>query len=211
MLLDLKNIPAIFINLEQDLDKGTKTKQVLQQLGFSSIYRSAATLGHHVNWSINKWEDPAYASACTKSFISAFSLLEAPFIVFEDDILANGNINLIMDIPDDADVIYLGGSRIGIDSPEAVIGKPFVKSHNKSKYKNYYVPRGMLSAHAILVLNERAKEIIVNSFKNNPNMIQDMTLARLQFGSELNFYGIYPPMFCQEFEESTLNFTSLDD
>lgn len=197
--IDLTKIPAIYINLSQDTVKNIRTKTLLKRLGFKKILRSNATLASREDFSLQKWSDPIYATACVRSFIDAFSKSSAPFIVFEDDIVLLDTSIMSITVPDDADLVYLGGSKYGIDSIEEIsITNSSLKKYKKTDRKGIFIPTGMLTAHAILVVNSNAQEVVLQALEGDPTTIQDITLARLQLSNVLKFYGVYPPLFRQE-------------
>jgi hypothetical protein len=211
--IDLTEIPAIYINLNQDMVKNIRTKALLKKLGFKKILRSNATLASREDFSLHKWSDPIYANACVKSFIDAFQKSSAPFMVFEDDIVLLETSIMSITVPDDADVVYLGGSKFGIDSIEEIsITNSSLKKYKKTDRKGIFIPTGMLTAHAILVVNSNAQEVILQAFKDNPTTIQDITLARLQLSNVLRFYGVYPPLFRQDDDHhETFDFIDPED
>ena len=100
MNLDLREIPAVYINLDRDVEKKEKIESSLKELGFKNIIRLSG-----VEHDIGK-------VGCAISHALAMEEVEPPFIVFEDDCVPL-NFEPIIDIPDDADAVYLGISSWG--------------------------------------------------------------------------------------------------
>ena len=72
MNLDLREIPAIYINLESDVDKNESMKSMLTECGFKNIIRVD---GEYI-------PDRPLAG-CSLSHYNALSEVDLPFIVFE--------------------------------------------------------------------------------------------------------------------------------
>ena len=74
MNLDLRDIPAVYINLDQDVEKNESMKSMLNQCGFKHIIRVEG-----------KYTPDRPLAGCSMSHYNALSEVDPPFIVFEDD------------------------------------------------------------------------------------------------------------------------------
>ena len=137
MNLDLKEIPAIYINLEKDVDKNESMKSMLNDCGFKNIIRVDA-----------EYTPDNPLAGCSLSHYNALHEIDPPFIVFEDDCKVK-NFSSTINIPDDADAVYLGISSWGRMNSHS---GPFVQYENlKGGLLRIY---NMLSAHCVLYLDE---------------------------------------------------------
>ena len=73
MNLDLREIPAVYINLDRDVEKKEKIESSLKELGFKNIIRLSGV--EHDDGKVG----------CAISHALAMEEVEPPFIVFEDD------------------------------------------------------------------------------------------------------------------------------
>ena len=162
MKILLNEIPAYYINTDGDMNRNVRIKELLNSLKFSSFARvpgfySGDGPDHH-------------RIGCAKSQISILKqMLDredfTPFILFEDDIDLRKNFNsldLLVDIPDDADALYLGLSVSGTGSGSHKSGW-FCEPAVAGKYNNLnniHKVTNMLNAHAILYLSKKYTETV---------------------------------------------------
>jgi hypothetical protein len=201
--INLLDTPIIYINLDEDFEKNKNMIDLMSNTGFSEYLRISAT---KAVWSGNtpKWQNREYARACVDSFYRAFTHMDPPFLVLEDDVLLNNTLpGLEFKVPDDADVVYLGGANSGISDLAEDIPKPGGALFLDSEIDNVLIPVGMVTMHAVLVLSKNAQNKISKFIKNNENIIQDVSLAKMQIANALKFYAINPPIFYQKNEEYT--------
>ena len=183
--LDLREIPAIYINLDSDTERNERMQSMLTEFGFKNIIRLSAT------------EMPNRLAACSQSHYNALQEIDSPFIVFEDDCLIK-NLNPVINIPDDSDAVYLGISswgRMNSHSGPCVqcesIGFGMVRIYN------------MLSAHSVLYLDEEytslCRRISYNSYETAQH--QDIGFAEIQ--RYYNVYAFNDPLFYQTSSRGT--------
>jgi hypothetical protein len=202
--VNLLKIPVVFINLDKEINKKQLMEKLLLGLGFKNIKRIDAVSADFIDQN-TKYHETSYATACSSSFIKALESAHAPFLLLEDDIEIN-NFQSNIKIPRDADIVYLGGTRYGINGLKDSVGTDKTMFYQKTKDSNIVIPKGMLGGHAILILNENAREKMISEIKKNINTIQDMTFARMQIKKMCKFYAINPPLFYQyEQENATIN------
>ena len=186
MNLDLKEIPAIYINLEKDVDKNESMKSMLNDCGFKNIIRVDA-----------EYTPDNSLAGCSLSHYNALHEIDPPFIVFEDDCKVK-NFSSTINIPDDADAVYLGISSWGRMNSHS---GPFVQYDNlKGGLLRIY---NMLSAHSVLYLDEEytslCRRISYNSYETAQH--QDIGFAEIQ--RYYNVYAFDQPFFYQTSSNGT--------
>ena len=186
MNLDLREIPAVYINLDQDVDKNKSMKSMLGQCGFKHIIRIEG-----------KYTPDRPLAGCSMSHYNALSEVDPPFIVFEDDCKVKA-FRPTIEIPDDSEAVYLGISswgRMNSHSGPCVqcesIGFGMVRIYN------------MLSAHSVLYLDEEytslCRRISYNSYETAQH--QDIGFAEIQ--RYYNVYAFNDPLFYQTSSNGT--------
>ena len=186
MNLDLRDIPAIYINLKKDVDKNESMKSMLNQYGFNNIIRLNA-----------EYTPDNPLVGCSLSHYNALSEIDPPFIVFEDDCIVK-TFRSTIEIPDDSEAVYLGISswgRMNSHSGPCVqsesIGFGMVRIYN------------MLSAHSVLYLDEEytslCRRISYNSYETAQH--QDIGFAEIQ--RYYNVYAFNDPLFYQTSSNGT--------
>jgi len=186
MNLDLREIPAVYINLDQDVEKNESIKSMLDQCGFKHTIRVAG-----------KYTPDRPLAGCSMSHYNALSEVDPPFIVFEDDCKVK-TFSPTIEIPDDSDAIYLGISSWGRMNSHS---GPFVQSENIGfgMVRIY----NMLSAHSVLYLDEEytslCRRISYNSYETAQH--QDIGFAEIQ--RYYNVYAFNDPLFYQTSSNGT--------
>jgi hypothetical protein len=193
MKINLLDIPTYFINLDDHTDKRKSTEDLLEKLGFNNVNRVAGVYNENSR------------VGCTLAHAKALDLaLErggAPFLILEDDIALKNN-KTSFDIPDTADAFYLGISRWGLYGGTGH-RQISLEKHNEELYRIY----NMLSAHAILYLNDEYAKMLLKSYKFyvDTKDVQDKGNAELMKYYEV--YALSSPMFYQEgINEKETNF-----
>lgn len=202
--ISISDIPIVYINLKKDSDKNKAMIAMLKSLGIKKYYRINAVQGKHVDTSLTKWKDPAYASACVKSFFLALSRIPAPFIMLEDDAALTPYFTNRLQVPENADFFYLGLSVYGLKDVSHVDNVKF-NAFEKTEIKNVVRLRGMAGGHAIMVLNENARLGMIKKIMSQMHIIQDVSFAQMQLEENFIFFGACPPLFYQpEIKEATV-------
>ena len=127
-----------------------------------------------------------------------------PLLILEDDLGWNGQT--VFSVPQDADIMYLGMSALGVDR--------YANTHDTAWFdglQQRIVPLctgvvrilNSLTTHAILYFNTDILRILIPLFAytvNNPEplIVLDVALARLQ--PLFKTYGCNPPIFWQSSE-----------
>ena len=84
MNLDLRTIPAIYINLKKDIKKDFEMKTLMVDFGFKNVIRVEGNLTP---------ERPL--AGCSLSHYNALHEVDPPFIIFEDDCVIKNKVNKI--------------------------------------------------------------------------------------------------------------------
>ena len=185
MNLDLREASAVYINLKKDVKKDFAMKALILDCGFKNTIRVEAEY------------TPNSLAGCSLSHYNALNEIDPPFIVFEDDCVIK-NFNPNIEIPDDADAVYLGISSWGRMNSHS---GPFVQYEEVSNgLLRIY---NMLSAHAILYLNHEyislCKKISQQAYEIADH--QDIGFAEIQ--RYYNVYSFDDPMFYQTSSNGT--------
>lgn len=91
-----------------------------------------------------------------------FALIKArdayafPLLLLEDDARLMKDLPVSMNVPDECNLVYLGGSLYNCGQTPPM----YIENYNKDFYRVYY----MLCAHAILIMNEKGCKTIVDAY-----------------------------------------------
>lgn len=158
MIIDLYNIKKVYINLDRDINRKNKFEQNISKLNYSNIERFSARL-------LPKIRD--FNHGCSKSHHDLMVQYKKnlPLFILEDDAkptiwygeyVINGKIN----VPDDADVIYMGISTAGSWKD---LGVDFCCQY----YNDAWIKlKHCLGTHAMIFLTEKAVQTFINNSNN---------------------------------------------
>lgn len=186
MNLDLRKIPAIYINLQRDNEKNEYMYDMLSNLGFENIIRVEAS----------EFPD-RYLAGCSYSHFNSLNEVNVPFIIFEDDCRVK-NFEPVIEVPDDTDAVYLGISSWGRMNSHS---GPFVQYEKvDDKLVRVY---NMLGAHAILYLTKEYASLCskISIHASHTSEHQDIGFAEVQ--RYYNVYAFEDPMFYQTSSNGT--------
>lgn len=179
MLINLLDIPVYYINLDEALERRESMERLLKELEFKNVTRVQAVQKYH-------------PVGCATSHYLLLSQLTPPFIILEDDLLLE-TFNPELNIPEDADAVYLGISMWGMLNGSAIeegtkwdpVADNIVRTYN------------MLSTHAILYLSPRyVSACSLSTYKSIEHERHcDIGIAELQH--DYKVYACDPPMFSQ--------------
>lgn len=170
--------------MSKDTHKKEYIEKQLKDCGFKNINR------------IDAVEDKTNGRVgLSKSQLKALSQIPAPFIILEDDADPK-HFRSSIEVPDDADAVYLGNSQWGLQSSHAGFYLKYQKVESMREVFRIY---NMLSSHAILYLNQEYVEMCKRTTKYcayvNP-MPMDVPFAMIQ--RFFNVYTINKPLFIQK-------------
>ena len=185
MNLDLRKITALYINLLQDTGRNNDMKKLFKTCGFESHYR------------IDAEYTPNSLAGCSLSHHNALNEVEPPFILFEDDCIVR-NFKPIIEIPDDADAVYLGISSWGRMNSHS---GPFVQYEDLGNgLLRIY---NMLSAHAILYLNQEYVSLCSRISEQVTSIADHQDIGFAEIQRYFNVYAFDDPMFYQSSSNGT--------
>lgn len=154
MIIDLRTIKKVYINVDKDYIKRVQIEEYLENLKYSNVERFPGVL--------LKKQKNCFNVGCSTSHNMAMKKHEfdLPLLLLEDDCkptqwygeYVNGGL---IEIPDDADVVYLGYSMAGHDT--------WFKA--KSINEKWMHLNSCMATHSILFLNDKIKQFINNSDK----------------------------------------------
>lgn len=191
MKINILEIPVFYINMKKDGNKRIHIQRQLEELGFNDITR------------INAIEDKENGRrGLSKSQLMALSQIPAPFIVLEDDADPNA-FKPFIEVPDDADALYLGNSQWGLQSSHAGFYLKYKKVEGYSEILRIY---NMLSSHAILYLTQDYVDMCIRTTRycaEEYPMPMDVPFAMIQ--RFFNVYAVNNPMFIQKDYEGKMS------
>ncbi len=205
-------MPVSYINLDRDTEKRDNVDRLLFDNKFKSFTRIKA-IEPNIDKFVSERKNLGNIYGCSLSHSQALLLNKAPFIILEDDVEIL-KFKKEIEVPDDADAIYLGNMSWGLIDGYGQNYK--VKYEKVDGYKDIYRVYNLLGTHAIAYLSERyAKacwESLTNSYKDidvatasiSPDSIaSDVAFAKIQ--KDYNVYAIGTPIFYQSgyYEEAT--------
>lgn len=191
MKIDLTKIKTFYINLDKDKERNKSMQRLVKDFGFVDATRSE---GHYIkNDSL---------SGCATSHYNILSTNKVKLIILEDDCVIRKDIKTI-EVPDDADAVYLGLSMWGYNRD--VSKRENFKFSSVKDFPGIYRVDGMLATHAILYLNKdymKACERVAKFSSENSHHI-DQGFARIQ--RYYNVYAIGDPIFFQSSNQDATN------
>ena len=181
MKIDLRKIPAVYMNLKRHTEKSEQMQSLLKECGFETIIRVEGTY---------KPENPP--AGCAGAHYNGLCEIDTPFVLFEDDCLVH-NFKPIIEVPDDADAVYLGTSQwaryFSFSGPFVnynIVDDQIVRVYN------------MLGGHAILYLSQDYVRMCQRISHHASEIIgynQDPGFAEVQ--KYFNIYSVNDPFFKQ--------------
>ena len=182
MNISLVDIPVFYINLEEQEEKRKTTETLLKQLGFKYAQRFSA-IKHEAGRIIG----------CARSHYEILRTQKPPFIILEDDCALNKEFANDLEIPDDADALYLGISHWGRYLNHS---GPYV--HTTKVNDEVVRVHNMLATHAILYLTESYVDIckrVAHHFGYEVENHLDIGFAEIH--KLYNVYALNEPLFRQ--------------
>lgn len=177
------------MNLEHHVEKSKNMESVLSKMGFETIIRTEGVLDKENS-----------VAGCSKAHHKALSTYQAPFILFEDDcVLFEENYQPIIELPDDADALYLGISSWGRMNGH---DGQYVQYDEFEEHPNLLRIYNMLGGHSVVYLNDFYKEMCAKVAYHAGYVIknyQDIGFAEIQ--RFFNVYSLNNPLFYQTSNE----------
>ena len=152
MIIDLREIPVVWINLDSAKENAKSMEIKLNDYGFKHTYRKSARIIPAPSGTI---QNNLHYVGCAQSHIDILDDVDygTPLLILEDDAEFSDAYQPIIDIPDDSDGIYLG------------ISTGNIYYQTKRYNKDYLRISGILATHAILYINDSYKKEMSNIAK----------------------------------------------
>lgn len=201
MIIDLRDIPILYMNMDEDKrryrDMNLLFNDLVQDFGFKkeNIYRIPGTTRNAV-----KANGVSEAHLAAMEFSKQFN---GPFLVLEDD-LEVAAFDPIINVPDNADAVYLGTMMHGIEFNGAWPVYPVIPSNGITvnvvpdvypENPEIYRVLSMTGGQSILYVTDVFRTIVENSCKwgIEQSMCHDTYLATVQRLAYV--YSYNQPMF----------------
>jgi hypothetical protein len=189
MIIDLQNIKKVYINLDRDVERKNRFENTLKELGYNNCNRFSARELRKIR---------AFNHGCSQSHHDLMEQYKEniPLFILEDDAkntiwydeyVIDGKI----EVPDDADVLYLGYSTGGDWN---TIGVNFLPLPVNEKWMRL---QHCLGTHAMIFLNNSIQKFIENSKDTiNKQIPLDVGYAK-DVLPKLNVYAPIKSLFFQ--------------
>jgi hypothetical protein len=186
--IDLRACETMALSLAEEVERRASVSAVCAELG--------------LDWQLIEAVKCAPGRiGCGLSHLRALRLATPgrPLLILEDDVGVSESFQPILEIPPDADAVYLGASIYGaVDLVDYVGFTHMLAADEVEGYPNLLRVYNLLSTHAIVYLTERFKaaaaEAIVRSLADR-DWEHDKDMARLQ--ETCTVYAVRRPMFFQ--------------
>ena len=196
MVIDLCDVKCKWINLDRDEGKNKQMEELVARLGMKNAERVSAVEGIEPHVGVRAGEEH-YRSCAESHFLILQEAIENdrfPLLILEDDVEVEV-FNQKIEVPDDADTIYLGTSHGDGNYTTTPVDDEWVKIEK------------VFATHAILYLNERyAKDVIATGkhFIYNRNTPFDVGCAYV-VQPRFNVYAPRTPFFYQADSKNAKN------
>lgn len=182
MKLKLTDIPVYYINLDDQEEKRKRTETILKQIGFKFVERFSA-IRH----------DAGRIIGCARSHYEILNKATAPFIILEDDCSLNKEVPEVIELPDNADALYLGISHWGRYLNHS---GPYV--HTTKVDDEIVRVHNMLATHAILYLSKEYVDICKRiSYHYGYEVENHLDIGFAEIHRFYNVYCLDEPLFRQ--------------
>ena len=183
MKLTLTDIPVYYVNLEGEDVKRERTESMLKQLGFKDVKRFNA-IRHEAGRIVG----------CARSHHAILSSgIKPPFIILEDDCAINTKFKTEVELPDNADALYMGISHWG-----RYIGHSGPYVHTTKVNNEIVRVHSMLATHAIMYISEEYVNICKRVAYHHGYEIEDhLDIGFAEIHKLYNVYSYDEPIFRQ--------------
>jgi hypothetical protein len=193
MKINIPSVPAFYINMEDAHQRKNNFVSWNKDLGFNNVTRIAGVY------------DEKYYVGLSKAFVNALEsgikLEEEKFIVFEDDATPTEKFKNEIEIPDDADAVYLGVGPWGFSKDEDPNGGANYNGSVFEEVNNFpgiFKIHSTLTGHAILYINKNYAKAALKSYKMSV-ILERHSDAQIYFDGLFDKYNVYAigPLFYQ--------------
>lgn len=158
MNINLKEILIVWINLPSNKERSQNMTSIFNKYGLTNTLCFEAIQGHGTT------VKDQVANGCAKSHSEVLKYIikehqpNSPVLILEDDVEITEDFKMNIEIPDEADCVYLGISHWGI-FPKFAKHSKLNSPTSATKYsEDYYEISGMLSTHSILYISDKYKK-----------------------------------------------------
>jgi hypothetical protein len=192
MKIDLTKTKSYFINLDRDAQRKKDLEDWHDRLNFLNPVRIPG-VGHIFYW-----------YGLSQAVINAIEFIlkedQGPFLLFEDDAMPMDNFYKDIEIPDDADAVWLGFSNWGYDPfGEPPQGAGLGKVEAVPGFSDVYRATNILTTHAVLHINPAFSRAVVESASHpDSEMNIDVKFVADGLFEKYNIYAIGPLFYQNE-------------
>ena len=204
MTIDLRKIQSLWIG-GINKNREFKIKSLLDRLEYNHK-QIPAVISNGFNGNTQS----------TKNAIEESIKYNEPVIIFEDDANITEHYNNEIDVPDDADAIWLGTSIYGLvnnwESMSLRDGIFLTQPQKTGEYNNFYKVENMLSLHAVVFITNKYKQSMFNYLQYLINKQTAPDIITAETMKYFNIYACKKPMFFQDdnAHNSSPTLTALD-
>ena len=152
MIIDLREIPVVWINLDSAKQNAETMKERFEKFGFKNTHRKSGLV---IPPPKGTDKSIAHFRGCGQSHIDILDdeKYSTPLLILEDDIEFVDNFNPVIEVPDDSDGVYLGISH----------GNMYYQTCKRND--DYMRIGGILAAHAILYITPKFRQAMAEAGK----------------------------------------------
>lgn len=183
MIVDVRDVPVFYISMDEKTQQHQYVEGWLSEHGFKHVTRLPGVISDTKRMGV--------ALAHKNALEHCLKAVEGHFIVLEGDV-APWVIPDSVEIPDDADAVYLGASRWGLKDGHGVKNiavEPY--SHEVFRILN------MLAAHGVLYMSSKYVEFLIGAIDVMIGMGTNQDKARAETQKYWNIYGLTQPIIYQ--------------
>jgi GR25 family glycosyltransferase involved in LPS biosynthesis len=203
MIISFSNLQTCVISLKRDIEKRDSTTKYLKSCGinnisfFDAIERNPGRTGLAMSF---------------KKILSKNIEKIHPILICEDDIIKNSQSNISsIEIPDDADALYLGITKHGYTPYINPYNDPYGASYSNHRDRSLHPSKivakkinddlyriyNMLSAHAIVMINPEYTKFLSNAIDIAILNGGHQDIVRASTMAYWNIYALDIPLFHQ--------------
>jgi len=180
--VNLLESPVYYINLDDEEDKRKSTETLLKRMGFRNVQRIPAI-----------FHPKGRIIGCARSHYEILKNATPPFIVIEDDCALNKDFVNMIELPDDADALYLGISHWGRYLNHS---GPYV--HYEKLNDEIVRVYNMLATHAIMYLSQPYIDICKRiAYHYGYEVEGHLDIGFAEIHKLYNVYSLDEPLFRQ--------------
>jgi len=140
----LSELPSAYINLDSEPERRASTEKVLAELGIQGPVRVPGVVMPGEYW-----------KGLAQAVGNALELMgTGPFVLFEDDI-AIGSLLPTIDVPDDADAVFIGISNRGVRIGERIARPYSLEFMPVPGYPHLRRVFNAISGHGVVYVSQR--------------------------------------------------------